>query len=42
VSGPPDQVYLLLWGRLPPRGVQWNGDGDAIAQVWALLRLATR
>jgi uncharacterized protein (TIGR03083 family) len=42
VSGPPAQVYLWLWGRLPPRVVQWNGDGDAIAQVWALLRLATR
>lgn len=42
VSGPPEQVYLWLWGRLPVRVVRWEGDEDAIAQVWALLRLATR
>ncbi|HEX4705337.1 MAG TPA: maleylpyruvate isomerase family mycothiol-dependent enzyme [Pseudonocardiaceae bacterium] len=42
VSGPAMQVYLWLWGRRPDRAVQLDGNRDAIAQLWALLRLATR
>jgi uncharacterized protein (TIGR03083 family) len=42
VSGTPMQVYLWLWGRRPDRAVRRDGDQDAIAQLWALLRLATR
>lgn len=42
VSGPPMEVYLWLWGRRPDRMVTWEGNHDAIAQLWALLRLATR
>lgn len=44
VSGEPMQVYLWLWGRRPTRGdvVRTEGDDDAVAQLWALLRLATR
>lgn len=42
VSGPPANVYLWLWGRLPNRAVRWEGDRDAIGELWALLRLATR
>lgn len=42
VGGSPDQVYLWLWGRVPDRAVRTSGDPDAIAQLWGLLRLATR
>ncbi|HEX9335626.1 MAG TPA: hypothetical protein VF892_07060, partial [Pseudonocardiaceae bacterium] len=42
VSGSAMQVYLWLWGRRPDRAVQFDGNRDAIAQLWALLRLATR
>lgn len=42
VGGAPDAIYLWLWGRLPDRAVQTSGDPDAIAQLWGLLRLATR
>jgi uncharacterized protein (TIGR03083 family) len=42
VSGTPMEVYLWLWGRRPDRMVRWEGNHDAIAQLWALLRLATR
>lgn len=42
VSGSPMRIYLWLWGRLPDRLVHWDGNPDAIAQLWALLRLATR
>lgn len=42
VSGPPMLVYLWLWGRVPDRRIEPEGDQDAIAQLWALLRLATR
>lgn len=42
VTGPPGLVYRWLWGRIPDRDVGTNGDHDAIAQLWALLRLATK
>lgn len=42
VTGDPWAVYLWLWGRLPNRSVEVAGDPDAIAQLWGLLRLATR
>lgn len=42
VSGAPMEVYLWLWGRVSNQRVQLSGDRDAIAQLWALLRLATR
>jgi uncharacterized protein (TIGR03083 family) len=42
VSGSPTEVYLWLWGRRPDRAVEMDGHQDAIAQLWALLRLATR
>ncbi|WP_433873626.1 maleylpyruvate isomerase N-terminal domain-containing protein [Saccharopolyspora sp. CA-218241] len=42
VGGDPAAVYLWLWGRLPDRAVETSGDPDAIAQLWGLLRLATR
>ncbi|MEV0681899.1 maleylpyruvate isomerase family mycothiol-dependent enzyme [Actinosynnema sp. NPDC050436] len=42
VTGPPDLVYRWLWGRIPDREVETTGDHDAIAQLWALLRLATK
>jgi uncharacterized protein (TIGR03083 family) len=42
VSGDPMQVYLWLWGRRPDRAVDMADNLDAIAQLWALLRLATR
>jgi hypothetical protein len=34
-------VYLWLWGRLPFTAVRITGDMDAVAALWALLRLAT-
>ncbi|WP_197322004.1 maleylpyruvate isomerase family mycothiol-dependent enzyme [Saccharomonospora sp. NB11] len=42
VSGEPEQVYLWLWGRQGPSAVSVAGDHDAVGQLWALLRLATR
>ncbi len=42
VTGDPAAVYLWLWGRLPDRAVRTAGDRDAVAQLWGLLRLATR
>lgn len=42
VSGSPTQVYLWLWGRRPDRAVRIDDQRDAAAQLWALLRLATR
>ena len=44
ISGKPEDVYLWLWGRIPPHtsAVDRAGSEDAIAQLWALLRLATR
>ncbi len=42
VSGPPMLVYRWIWGRIPDREVETNGDHDAVAQLWALLRLATK
>jgi uncharacterized protein (TIGR03083 family) len=42
VSGPPPLVYRWLWGRLPQQAVRREGDSEAINQMWALLRVATR
>lgn len=42
ISGDPVLIYLWLWGRLPDREITTAGDQDAIAQLWGLLRLATR
>ncbi|GGM61748.1 hypothetical protein GCM10012275_35860 [Longimycelium tulufanense] len=42
ITGDPTAVYLWLWGRLPDRAVLAEGDHDAVAQLWALLRLAMR
>lgn len=42
VSGSAMEVYLWLWGRRPDRSVTFEGNRDATAQLWALLRLATR
>lgn len=42
ISGDPSAVYLWLWGRLPDRAITTEGDHDAVAQLWGLLRLATR
>lgn len=42
ITGEAPSVYLWLWGRLPNRMVDMAGDHDAIAQLWSLLRLATR
>lgn len=42
VTGPPSNVYRYLWGRMPERAVHREGDIDAINQMWALLRVATR
>lgn len=42
VSGTPMKVYQWLWGRVSNREVSMPGDPDAVAQMWALLRLATR
>lgn len=41
VSGDPEDIYLWLWGRRFGRA-KTEGDYDAAAQLWALLRLATR
>jgi len=42
VRGEPALVYLWLWGRIATNMVTTGGDDDAVAQLWALLRLATR
>ncbi len=42
VKGDAASTYLWLWGRLPDRAVRVGGDFDAVAQLWSLLRLATR
>lgn len=42
VTGNPMNVYLWLWGRLPDQSVETSGDYEAKAQLWGLLRLATR
>jgi len=42
VTASPMTMYRWLWGRLPDRLVEVAGDHDAIAQLWALLRLATK
>ncbi|GAA2675160.1 MULTISPECIES: maleylpyruvate isomerase family mycothiol-dependent enzyme [Actinosynnema] len=42
VTGTPTALYRWLWGRVPDREVAPRGDRDAIAQLWALLRLATK
>lgn len=42
VSAPPMPMYLWVWGRLDHGGVEWSGNEDAIAQLWALMRLATK
>ncbi|CAL9591596.1 hypothetical protein SUDANB95_05206 [Actinosynnema sp. ALI-1.44] len=42
VTGSAMAVYRWLWGRIPDREVEPVGDHDAIAQLWALLRLATK
>lgn len=42
VTGSPMGVYLWLWGRLATSTITTEGDEDAVAQLWALLRLATR
>lgn len=42
VTGSPMLVYLWLWGRVSTGSVTTEGDDDAVAQLWALLRLATR
>lgn len=41
VSGDPMTLYLWLWGRSPFTAVRITGDVDAVAALWALLRLAT-
>ncbi|GLZ38623.1 maleylpyruvate isomerase N-terminal domain-containing protein [Actinokineospora sp. NBRC 105648] len=44
VTARPQELYLWLWGRRAVFGkdIQTEGDVDAVAQLWALLRLATR
>lgn len=44
ITGEPMELYLWLWGRraVYDRSVTPTGDFDAIAQFWALLRLATK
>ncbi|GAA5114522.1 maleylpyruvate isomerase N-terminal domain-containing protein [Haloechinothrix salitolerans] len=42
VRGEPALVYLWLWGRIATSMVTTERDDDAVAQLWALLRLATR
>lgn len=42
VSAPPVAMYLWMWGRIDHRRVEWSRDEDAIGQLWALLRLATK
>lgn len=42
VSGSADLVYRWLWGRERLGAVRVDGDEDAVGQLWALMRLATR
>jgi uncharacterized protein (TIGR03083 family) len=42
VSDSPMRVYVWLWGRSLITSVPITGNYDAAAQLWALLRLATR
>jgi uncharacterized protein (TIGR03083 family) len=42
VTGTPTNLYLWLWGRASDRQVEAEGDADSVAQLWALLRLATK
>ncbi|WP_460956378.1 maleylpyruvate isomerase N-terminal domain-containing protein [Parasphingorhabdus pacifica] len=42
IHGDPVSIYLWLWGRLPDRVIETEGDPDAVAQLWGLLQLATR
>ncbi|TCP55151.1 uncharacterized protein (TIGR03083 family) [Tamaricihabitans halophyticus] len=42
VSANPVEMYLWLWGRRPLGTVRITGQDEAVWQMWALLRLATR
>ncbi|HEV2782970.1 MAG TPA: maleylpyruvate isomerase N-terminal domain-containing protein [Actinophytocola sp.] len=44
ITALPHDMYVWLWGRIPPhtQALTRAGSDDAIAQLWALLRLATR
>jgi uncharacterized protein (TIGR03083 family) len=42
VTAKPAQIYLWLWGRASLTSVTVRGVHDQAAQLWALLRLATR
>ncbi|RZS38967.1 uncharacterized protein (TIGR03083 family) [Herbihabitans rhizosphaerae] len=44
ITGTAEQVYLWLWGRMPTYvlPIDRGRDPDAVAQLWALMRLATK
>ncbi|WP_018686256.1 maleylpyruvate isomerase family mycothiol-dependent enzyme [Actinokineospora enzanensis] len=44
ITADPQRLYLWLWGRAAVFGddIDREGDLDALTQLWALLRLATR
>jgi len=42
VTAEPGRIYLWLWGRASLTSVTVRGVHDQAAQLWALLRLATR
>lgn len=42
VSATPQLLYLWCWGRVPIQDLSSDGDDDAVAQLWALLRPATQ
>ncbi|MGX7826861.1 maleylpyruvate isomerase N-terminal domain-containing protein [Actinokineospora sp. 24-640] len=44
ITADPTEMYLWLWGRraVYNPAITQSGDFDAVAQLWALLRLATR
>ena len=42
VTAEPGRLYLWLWGRASLTSVTVRGVHDQAAQLWALLRLATR
>lgn len=42
VTADPMPMYLWLWGRRSIQAVREAGDHDEVAQLWALLRIATR
>lgn len=42
VRADPMPMYLWMWGRNDHRAVEWSKDEDAVAQLWALMRLATK